>query len=120
VTCPNDHERPRRQEFASGGSLADHASERSIGGLCHVRADGTASPLPVRPVSFRGAVFSGGEVDFVDAKFSGDTVGFDRAEFSGGDVNFGDADDWSHPPSFDWEMPPPGVLLPVTADGENP
>ena len=77
-------------------------------------------------VSFGGAVFSGSEVDFSVARFSGGRVGFGAARFyrgqvsfveavfSGGEVDFTDPLDWSHPPTFDWDTPPPGVRVPAT------
>jgi uncharacterized protein YjbI with pentapeptide repeats len=41
---------------------------------------------------FRGAHFSGGEVDFRSARFSGSTVDFSGARFSGGMVDFSGAE----------------------------
>jgi len=50
---------------------------------------------------------SGGTVDFSDAQFSGRTLDFSRVA------------DWSHPPEFGWDgPPPPGVRLPAKGDGE--
>jgi hypothetical protein len=40
---------------------------------------------------FRGAVFSGGKIDFIHAVFSGSMVDFSGAVFSGGRVDFTDA-----------------------------
>jgi uncharacterized protein YjbI with pentapeptide repeats len=67
-------------------------------------------------VDFAGAEFSGGQVDFAGAQFSGGQVDFNFAEFSGGQVSFDGALDWSHPPKFDWENPPAGVMLPADTD----
>ena len=41
------------------------------------------------PVSFRSAKFTGGKVDFGFAEFSGGTVDFASAKFTGGKVDFG-------------------------------
>jgi hypothetical protein len=72
-------------------------------------------------VSFDGAQFSGGTVNFRIAGFSGGTVSFDGAQFSGSEVDFSEADDWSHPPRFDWTgVPPTGVKLPGSADSKSP
>jgi hypothetical protein len=81
-------------------------------------------PLATRcEVSFLGAEFSGGEIDFGATTFSGSEVDFGGARFSSGLVHFGAADfgevrlvdvgDWSHPPTFGFNgSPPTGLRLP--------
>jgi hypothetical protein len=83
-------------------------------------------------VSFGGAKFSGGTVNFGGAEFSGSMVSFGGAKFSGGTVNFGDAEfsggmvdvshaaNWSVPPIFSRDSPPPTtvVKLPTAAHGQ--
>jgi hypothetical protein len=57
--------------------------------------------------------------DFSSTRFSGGLVDFSFAQFSGGTVDFSRVDEWSHPPSFDWEgTPPAGVKLPASIGGE--
>lgn len=83
--------------------------------------------------TFWGALFFGGQVDFVfnkflggkldfgGAKFTGSVVYFIDPTFSGGTVDFSRVLDWTNPPSFDFSVdsPPPGVKLPAAADGES-
>jgi len=77
-----------------------------------------AAKFSAGEVDFHRAEFSGGKVSFDHATFSdGNTVSFSSAKFSGGQVDFGAADDWSHPPTFDWHgKTPAGVVLPAGAD----
>ena len=47
-------------------------------------------------------------------------VSFDGARFSGGTVDFSSARRWSHPPMFGWDgKPPTGVVLPVQPSEER-
>jgi len=65
-------------------------------------------------------VFSGGWVGFADAEFVGATVSFDGARFSGGQVDFARVRRWSHPPMFSQDgKPPVGVVLPVQSFKET-
>jgi len=50
-------------------------------------------------------------VSFYGARFSGGTVNF-NAEFTGGKVDFSHPGDWSSPPAFPWPRTPPAVRLP--------
>jgi uncharacterized protein YjbI with pentapeptide repeats len=72
-------------------------------------------------VSFPGAKFCGGTVSFHGAKFCGGTLNLLDAKFSGdGAVDFSGAADWSHPPEFSWEGPPPfRINLPTTGREER-
>ncbi|HXP22032.1 MAG TPA: pentapeptide repeat-containing protein [Streptosporangiaceae bacterium] len=78
-------------------------------------------------VSFSGARFTGGKVQFgassadVELGFfragAGAGAGFERAGFTGGTVDFSRVTDWSQPPAFDWDGPPPaGLKLPAAND----
>ena len=73
-----------------------------------------------------GAKFSGAQVDFGGAEFSGARVDFGGgvlgggAEFSGGTVDFGGVSDWSHPPTFDRDIPPPAAVVKLPGPGSRP
>jgi hypothetical protein len=54
---------------------------------------------------FTGVAFDGG--DFTGAEFSGSKVSFGGAVFSGGTVDFRLSSDWSLPPVFSWTGKPP-------------
>jgi hypothetical protein len=60
-------------------------------------------------------------VSFDTAWFSGGTVDFDTAWFSGGTVDFSEAADWSNPPRFGLNDPPPTtvVKLPTADQGQS-
>jgi hypothetical protein len=55
-----------------------------------------------------------------NALFSGGTVYFTFAEFTGGEVRFVGADDWSHPPTFDRDNPPPTAVVKLPGPGSRP
>jgi uncharacterized protein YjbI with pentapeptide repeats len=63
--------------------------------------------------------FRDGVVKFDWAKFCGAEVSFAGAGFTGGEVDFHAASDWSKPPVFDWDSPPPGVKLPIATGAES-
>ena len=79
-------------------------------------------------ILFEDAEFSDGRVDFTGATFTGSTVNFGEhhlhsvyttvppARFTGGTVDFAQAADFSHPPHFGLQVPPPGLLLPPGTD----
>jgi uncharacterized protein YjbI with pentapeptide repeats len=66
-------------------------------------------------VSFTGAKFSGGKVSFGLATFSGSRVSFLGVWYLGGQIDFSAALDWTYPPRFESDSPPPGVRLPRKA-----
>ena len=72
-------------------------------------------------VRFDSAKFIASPVDFSGAKFSGAKVDFTKSEFSGGIVDFRDAADWSDPPAFSPDSPPPTTIVkfPVAAHRQS-
>src|SRR5437016_3749432 len=72
LTCPNDHEPPRRQEFASRGQGSipqptQRVTDRTAGlepteGMYHQRADPDVSPVSGLPLYLKDSVVRGGGV----------------------------------------------------------
>jgi uncharacterized protein YjbI with pentapeptide repeats len=70
-------------------------------------------------LNFNKAKFSGSQVSCDDAYFSGSDVYFYGTKFIGGKLDFHQVRSWVKPPTFDWDGPPPEVMLPITADGKS-